>query len=214
VRFDFIQALILRGFQIYTKLSKNETKVLATIIAVKSGNAYKTWKTSGLKHYPTVLRTIKKLEEKRLVKTLSKNGIRGERIYAPTLFGTLLNYALRDDKDKLREIISLESPRFQEALESGVIDDSWLYSIVLDMASDAMGGKKHTIDDMMEETLSEIISNELLTIVHYPEHKNRIIKFAKVQWIRELTIKYIEDETEWAEKYVQELKKLKGELTV
>lgn len=211
---DFTITLILRGFPIYAKLSKNETKILATIIAVRSGNTYKTWKASGLKHYPTVLRILKKLEEKRLVKTLSEDGIRGERIYAPTLFGTLLNYALRDDKDKLKEIISLESPRFQEAFKSEVIDDSWAYSIVLDMASDATGGKKRTIDDIMEETFSDIVSNELLDIVHYPEHKSRIVKFAKAHWIRELTIKYIEDETEWAKKYVQELRKLKGELAV
>ena len=214
MRFDFTEALIHRRFQIYSRLSKNETKILATIIAVKSGNAYKIWKASGLKHYPTVLRTIKKLEEKRLVKTLSENGIRGERIRAPTLFGTLLNYALKDDKDKLREIISLESPRFQEALKSKVIDDSWAYSIVLDMASDAMGGRKRTIDEIMEETLSDVVSNELLNIIHDQEHKNRIVEFAKAQWIRELTIRYIEHETEWAKKYVQELRKLKGELTV
>jgi len=154
----------------------------------------------------------KKLEEKFLVKTLGANGIRGERVYAPTLFGTLLRYALADEKEKLVEIISLKSAHFQEALKSKAIDDHWAFSIVIDLASDAIGGRRRTIDEIMEETFENNISSELLNIVHDQKQKEEIFRFAKADWIRALTIRYIDDEIEWTKKYRQELKKVKEEL--
>jgi len=181
------------------------------MITLKSGNAYNSWKASGLKHYPTVLRTLKKLEEKRLVQIVSENGIRGERIYAPTLFGTLLHYALRDEKTRLVEIISQSSSLFQEMLESLGTDFSqdYTYMIVREMVSDVAGGKSRTIDNILEEYFSEAIDNDLINIDIDKKYRNEVIKFAKVEWLRKLTIKLIETEIQSYEKLTQELRKLK-----
>jgi len=97
----------------YIRLSKTEAKILDTIVATKSGNAYGLWKTSGLKHYPTVLRTLKKLEGKRLVQALSESGTRGERIYSPTLVGILVSYVLHAEEKKLVEIVAKDSSLFR-----------------------------------------------------------------------------------------------------
>jgi len=181
------------------------------MITLKSGNAYNSWKASGLKHYPTVLRTLKKLEEKRLVQIVSENGIRGERIYSPTLFGTLLHYALRDEKTRLVEIISQSSSLFQEMLESLGTDFSqdYTYMIVREMVSDVAGGKSRTIDNILEEYFSEAIDNDLINIDIDKKYRNEVIKFAKVEWLRKLTIKLIETEIQSYEKLTQELRKLK-----
>ena len=199
--------------QAYTRLSKTEEEILTTMITLKSGNAYSSWKASGLKHYPTVLRTLKKLEEKRLVQVMSENGIRGERIYAPTLFGTLLNSALKDEKTRLKEIISQNSTRFQQLLESLETDDSlnYTYMVVHEMVLDIVGGKSRTIDDILNEYFDLVIVNEV-TNIHLGEgekHKNEVIKFAKVEWLRKLTIEIIEGEIESSEKLIKELGKLK-----
>ena len=196
----------------YNRLSKNEVKILATMTTIKSGNAYNAWKASGLKHYPTVLRTLRKLEEKGLVEVLSENGIRGERIYAQTLFGKLLHYALRDERAKLTEIISQNSTRFQGLLESKTIDDTWAYRIVVYMAVDVISNRSRKIDDILKEAFSEIVTGEVMNIVYDKKHWNEIIRLTKDEWIKELTIERIEIELEWSKRFIQKLRQLKETL--
>lgn len=202
----------------YSKLSKTEDRILTTLITMKMGNAYNSWKASGLKHYPTVLRTLKKLKQKRLVQIMSENGIRREKVYAPTLFGTLLHYALQDEKTRLTEIISQNSILFRELAESSKMDDSlyYAYAILLEIVSDVAGGKSRTIDDILKEYFDFIIINELMNIVYdrNRQHWNEIIKLSKVEWIKDLAIGDIEHELEWCRKFAQKLKQLKETLTV
>jgi len=202
----------------YSKLSETEDKVLATMITTNGGNAYRSWKASGLKHYPTVLRTLKKLEEKRLVKVSAENGIRNEKIYVPTLFGRLLHHALRDDKAKLTETLSQNSTLFRELSVCCGVDDSLFYanSIIYEMVSDVAGGKSRTINDILREYFDLEISNELLNIVYDSnrEHWNKIIEISKVEWIKELAIDFIENEFEWCRKYVKKLEELRETLSV
>ena len=202
----------------YSKLSETEDKVLATMITTSGGNAYSSWKASGLKHYPTVLRTLKKLEEKHLVKVSAENGIRNEKIYVPTLFGRLLHHALRDDKAKLTETLSQNSTLFHELSVCRGVNDSLFYanSIIYEMVSDVAGGKSRTINDILKEYFDLEISNELLNIVYDSnrEHWNKIIEISKVEWIKELAIDFIENEFEWCRKYVKKLEELRETLTV
>lgn len=203
--------------QAYSRLSKTEERILTIMITLKSGNAYNSWKASGLKHYPTVLRTLKKLEEKRLVQVMSENGIRGERIYVPTLFGTLLHFALKDEITRLKEIISQNSTLFRELLESLGTGDSlhYAYMVVREMVSDVAGGKSRTIDNILKEYFDLVIINEV-TNIHLgggEKHKNEVIKLTKVEWLRKLTIEIIEAEIKSSEKLIQELKKLKQTFT-
>lgn len=207
----FIEWLMHRA-PMYNRLSKNEVKILATMTTIKSGNAYNAWKASGLKHYPTVLRTLRKLEEKGLVEVLSENGIRGERIYAQTLFGKLLHYALRDERAKLTEIISQNSTRFQGLLESKTIDDTWAYRIVVYMAVDVISNRSRKIDDILKEAFSEIVTGEVMNIVYDKKHWNEIIRLTKDEWIKELTIERIEIELEWSKRFIQKLRQLKETL--
>jgi DNA-binding PadR family transcriptional regulator len=53
------------------------------------GNAYVVWKASGLKHYPTVLKALKKLEKAQFVEVSTK-GRRGEKQFVPTMIGVMI----------------------------------------------------------------------------------------------------------------------------
>ncbi|GEM_PF-3089654 len=197
----------------YSRLSKAEAEILDTAITVKGGNAYSLWKASALKHYPTVLRTLKKLEEKRLVEKLSESGTRGERIYAPTLFGTLVYYTHKEDENKLIEIVTQNSSRLQEMLTDKADEaKGWGYSIVRNMASDIVSGRLRTIDEIVKETISGSIRDRLLNI-QYQEDRDKLIKLTRVEWIKELAIQEIQSEIEWCKKQVQELSKIKEVLT-
>lgn len=209
-----LKELLERMIPQFMKLSKTETKILEAIVIVKSGNAYGLWKKSGLKHYPTVLRSLKKLEEKRLLQILSESGTRGERTYTPTSLGTLIHYALKDEKAQLIETVSRNSYMFQELVNSKVIEDaySWMYNIIRRMASDVVRGELRTIDYVVKEAISEYIGDTLLNI-RDQENKNEIIKLSKVESVKELIIDEIEEEIGRCQKQVQELRKLKERLT-
>lgn len=79
--------------------NKTEAKVLGTLTRIERGNAYQIWKYSGLKHYPTVLRTLKKLEKKRLIRVLDVRSARGEKHfpirYKVRLFSTFPMVTIR-----------------------------------------------------------------------------------------------------------------------
>jgi len=195
-------------------LSKSEAKILDTLLAIESGNAYGLWKTSGLKHYPTVLRAVKKLKEKRLIKDLSESGTRGEKIYIPTLFGTLLHYALRDEENRIAEIISQKSRLFKELLDSKIEQNSHFLSriILRYMVYDVLKGKSPIIDDLIKDIYLDFIRDNVSNIDD-SKSKNELKKLSKVEWLRNFIIEDIEREINYNIKQNQELKKLKATLT-
>jgi len=206
----FRDLLTYEGFR---GLNETEVRILGTIIRERSGNAYSLWKASGLKHYPTALRTVKKLQEKQLVH-ITGEGMRGERIFAPTLFGTLMYYALRRDETQLIRTIALNSDLFQQMLDAEVMERTpvWAYDVVRQMASDVVRGKPRSIDDIVRYQVSEGNSEDLLNL-HNQRYKDRVTRLAKIEWVREQTLEDIEREMKWCQKQIQELRKLKNTLT-
>lgn len=137
-----------------------------------------------------------------------------ERIYIPTLFGTLLNYVLREEENRLIEIISQKSRLFKELQKSEIKQEtrSWVHSIVRYTTYDVVAGKSPTIDDVLKDFVLDIIHDNILNI-NNPESKNEITKLSKVGWIRNLIIEEIEREINWNRKQNERLKKLKVTLT-
>ena len=180
----------------YIRLSKTKVKILSTIVATKSGNAYGLWKTSGLKHYPTVLRALKKLEERRLVQVLSESGTRGERIYTPTLVGILVSHIFKREKKKIVRMVEKNSSLFRELYEMDK-GDYWAFRVVQDIILDVYRKEEpRSFDEAVANRIQGLIVDRMVEGV-YNKNKDAIeliLKFSKIKWIRELAIREIERE--------------------
>jgi len=194
-------------------LSKTEAKVLGTLITIKSGNAYGLWKASGLKHYPTVLRTLKKIEEKRLVKALGERGTRGEKIYAPALVGTLVFYIFNGEEEKILKIAEEKSSLFRELSRIEKADD-WAFHAIQDIIVDEYREMKEprSIDRAIQDTVELNLVDRILNI-HEEDNVEWIIKFSKVKRIRNLAIRAIENERSDSTRRIEELEKLERKLS-
>jgi len=186
--------------------SKTEAKILDTIVAEKNGNAYSLWKTSGLKHYPTVLRTLKKLEKNRLVQVSSEKGTRGEKIYTPTLVGTLVSYEVKGEEKKEIEIIEKNSRLFRELYKINK-DDYWGLCVVREIMLDVYRKREpRSLDEVvkkeMEETLDDYVLNRL------GEDPEWITKLSKVEWVRPLALEAIENEMTRLKSNIEALNRL------
>jgi len=198
---------------IFPKLifSKTEAKILDTIVKEKSGNAYSLWKASGLKHYPTVLRTLKKLEEKRLVQVSSEKGTRGERIYIPTLEGTLVTYKVKGEEKRIVEMIEKNSRLFRELYKIDK-DDNWALWVLREIMLDFYGKKEpRSFDAIIREEVESCVDDYVLNRLY--EDPEWITKLSKVKWIKPIALKLIEDEINRSKMNIEALNKLKAIFT-
>lgn len=197
----------------YIRLTKTEAKVLDTLITIRSGNAYGLWKASGLKHYPTVLRALKKIEEKRLVKVLSERGTRGEKTYGPTLVGTLVFYIFNGEEKKILKIVEENSSLFRELSRIEKADD-WVFrtvqNIILDVYREVKEPRSidQAIQDRVELTLMDCILN-----IDNKDRVEEIMKLSKVKRIRYLAIRMMKNERSDSRRRIEELEKLERKLS-
>jgi len=186
--------------------SRTEAKILDTIVKEKSGNAYSLWKASGLKHYPTVLRALKKLEEKRLVQVLSEKGMRGERTYTPTLVGTLITYKVKGEEKKIVEMVEKNSSLFRELYKIDK-DDNWALRVFSEIMMDFYRKiEPRSFDAIIRKEVESWLDDYFLN--RLGEDPEWITKLSKVKWIRPLALKLIEDEIDWLKTNIEELNKL------
>lgn len=199
----------------YIGLSKTEAKILDTLIRVKSGNAYVLWKASGLKHYPTVLRTLKKLTEKRLVQILSESGTRGETVYAPIPVGMLVSYVLNGKEKKIVEMVAKNSRLFRELYKIEK-DDYWAFVAVGDIMIDVYAKREPRSFD---EVVKHVVENEIVDCVtdgvfnRNIEAMDWLLKLPKVKWVREIAIDWIKSERKRVRQMMNDLDDLIKELT-
>lgn len=199
----------------YVGLSKTEAKILRTMITVKRGNAYGLWKASGLKHYPTVLRSVKKLKEKRLVQILSENGARGERVFAPTLVGTLVSYIFNGEEKKIVEIVAENSSLFRELYKIDK-DDYWAFAVVQDIIVDVYRKEEpRSFDEAVKDKVEGAIVDNVTDGVFNRDTRSMdwILKLPKVKWVREIAIEWIESERQRTKQMMNDLDELKKRLT-
>lgn len=195
----------------YHKFTATEVKILETVIGMKNGNAYAIWKTSGLKHYPTVLRVLKKLYEKRLIRTLGQKGSRDETIYVSSLAATLLLYIIKNETKKLHQEIADNSGLFRElvAVENS---DAWSFSVAREIIKSAVTAEKQgDIDDIVRDKVEELLDESLLNI-SYGDYEQRIMKLAKVKAFRRLILEAAKRQIAENEQHINEMKKLQKRL--
>jgi hypothetical protein len=193
------------------RLSKTELRILETLITEKRGNAYQLWKASNLKHYPTVLRTLKKLNKKDLVEVLSDRGARGEKTYIPRLRGSLVFYINNDEKKKIVKTITDESSLSKDVYET-YKDDFWVLTTVRAYLRDWYGPKR-SLDDVIRIDMEMWIGDIVLNPREEGSLKD-LRKLAKIKWARQMVIKKIDAEINRIRMDVQELRKFRETLTV
>jgi len=199
-------------------LSEIDSKVWKTLIEINGGNAYATWKASHLKHYPTVLRSLKKLEAYGCVEVSKVKGMRGEKQYKPTLLSILISLALEENLPKIREIIINNSSKFRELSKANVANtDDWAVKIVNDMFWDMRAKRKvsKSFDEILEEKMREDIDGWFLNIQHdQGDGIDEIVERARaVEWVKKIAVEVIEIQVDWWEKQIEELKKTKEKIT-
>jgi hypothetical protein len=195
----------------YHEFTVTEEKILETIIGMKSSNAYAIWKTSGLKHYPTVLRLLKKLHEKRLIQVRDQKGIRGETIYASTLAAVFLLYSVKEESKKLNQVIANNSDFFRElaTVEKG---EWWALSVAREIIEDAVTAKKQRdINEVLRDKVEEMLQDTILNI-SYNNNAQRIARLARIKWIRDLIIAVAEGQMEESKQHINELEELQKRL--
>lgn len=194
----------------YIRLSKTEAKVLDTLITMKSGNAYSSWKTSGLKHYPTVLRALKKLEKKSLVKILSKSGARGERIYAPTIAGTFISYIFDREEKKIVKMVAENSSLFRKLSEIEKNDDLAFYAVRDILWNVYRKEKLVGINEAVETRVGEEITGWVMQL---DEHAQEwILKRSKIKWVRERAIREVESYRIWLRQQMRDVEEFNKKL--
>jgi hypothetical protein len=200
------------------KLSKTESKIMETLMTMKSGNAYSLWKQSKLKHYPTVLRTLRKLNEKNLVEILSKDGVRGETIYGLTVQGSFLFYILRNEGQELLSFLSSNSRVFQELhgvlrvmTDSVLQTRAWMLSIVRDVFR-IEGGKKVSIDEVVKESVEGYVIDRVSSIGEEPEARKDLRMFSRVGWIKPLIIEETRSAIDSWKRHLEALIKFEKEM--
>lgn len=191
-------------------LSKVDRKTLNVLTSMKVGNAYSVWKESRLKHYPTVLRSLKKLKEKGCAKVTAK-GMRGDNQYSPTLLGTLVPLILEGKQRELREIIAENSSKFKDLVRANAMDiNDLMFQIVQVMLWHQRRGRKASIDQILEDEIDDRLAEDILLILE--GSKDALVKITKVPWVREIAVMKIERQLDWNRKQTDELKRIKESL--
>lgn len=193
------------------KLSKTESKIMETLMITRNGNAYGLWKASKLKHYPTVLRTLRKLDEKNLVEILSKDGIRRETTYAPTVQGSFVFYILRNEEEELFHFL-MENSRLFEEFHEVQKDRTWISAIVRESFW-VEGRKKTSIDELLRSVVHMTVGDYLCNICFDQKARKELGEFWKVSWIRPIIIESIEHEIDVDKRELKALTELKREFT-
>lgn len=189
----------------YRKLTNIDGKILETLIEMKSGNAYAIWKASGLKHYPTVLRVLKKLHEMRLIQLLGQKGSRDETIYISTLAATLMLYIIKEDGKGLRRVVADKSYLFRE-LEA--VEKNYEFFVVREILEDAVTGKKQReVNQIVMDGVEDDIRGLMMNITHEDDAQS-IMRLERVEWIRDLIITVAQDEIAYDERHMNKLKEL------
>lgn len=190
------------------KLSTIETKIFLKLMSLKSGNAYSLWKETGLKHYPTVLRTLKRLKEKNMIRVITEDGSRGEKIYAPSIQGRIIFYVIKDKPKELLQYISENSASFRELPNK---EEKWMYSFLVEYFSNP-NRERLTINDSVRNMVKGRLYDILMNIVYDLKARKQVMELSTISFIKPLIFKIIEEEMDRAKKEIKTYREIKNQI--
>lgn len=185
---------------------KIEYKILEQLSRQKA-NVYEIkWKRlRGIDaHYSTVLRALRRLEEKKLVRIVSSSKVgRRNKIYACTLLGELVVVLERNGLRAVAQIIAESSPSFRECL--GVhfsFDPDYYFSLAIGIIWEILrnrGGEmvmRPDLDVYARRIELRWVKENIIEALNNPSSRPMILEYLKkithINWISDWVVQVIE----------------------
>lgn len=210
-------------FKIDVSLSNTEFGTLNALIGIDGGNAYRVWQNSGLKHYPTVLRALKKLKGKGLVDVLEKTGERGEKFYVQTFLGTLVPPIVNQNTKKVFNLLAKRSVRFEELVLSEIEETKvyeWAVETVSELAKSPKADGSQNLNKILERLVFDDLGSIIVGVLNYRENETELSEiltllkhFATVSWVKNLIEIHLNEMIDDVNKDQKNLERFKQELS-
>ena len=166
-------------------------------------------------HYSTVLRALRRLEEKKLVRIVSSSKAgRRKKIYACTLLGELVVVLARDGLRAVAQIVAESSQSFRECVEVHLsFDLDYDIDLTIEVISEILRNRRGEmvtrpdLDVYVRKVelrwFNENIIEELNNLSSRPKILKYLRKINHINWISDWMMqaieKYAERENEWLE---------------
>lgn len=202
-------------YKLRLKRGKIELKILEQL-SRREANAYELkWKMlRGIDvHYSTVLRALRRLEEKKLVRVVSSSKVgRRSKTYACTLLGELKVVLARKGLRAVAKIIAENSPSFRECLEGHFsFDPNYYLSLTNEVIEEIFWSKsgamimRPDLDVYVRKIELRWIEENIIEALNNPSSRPIILEYLKkithIKWISDSVVqvieKYVENENEW-----------------
>jgi len=197
-------------------LNNTECKILETLAEIGSGNAYHIWKKSELKHYPTILRSLKTLEKKEIVTTTETAGIRSKRQYKLTLLGETF-YCLRTrNKKRLYAMFSENSIIFRDIVSRKFDADEVAHDTIRWVLLQSEFPDKYPqlkLDQIVHDWFDERLKEDL-RCVEFADSENDFLRIAKIPWVKKLALQELNTEINYVNSLLKKYDDLKKSLSV
>lgn len=199
-----VNTVLKTRWGISMKLTSAELTILGTLDSMERANAYAIWQKSGLKHYPTVLRALKKLQLKGQIDVMEVGKSRGNRLFALSLKGNIV-LASEEGVERVMQILSAKSLRLKSLTESSSVDCKEIVSYIsYELIKDILieKPKKINIDAMVEDEVYGFFQSVLVEMTNYrmPSYEKNLQKsiedikrWAKIGWLREFILDISKD---------------------
>lgn len=184
-------------------LSQAELDVLKAVIRIGGANTYDIWKESGLKHYPTVLRNLKRLQLKGFLKVAHLKTGRVRNIYEPSSLGTLVPTMIDQDPERLLIQISKQSTKFADLLKLKIENDTKYHlgtQIFRELVKKRNTKDYEDIDKLLKDLIEDYVGEVTVDIDnerHDEKKLSEILELLKelttLQWIKEIVISFLDD---------------------
>ena len=194
-------------------VSKSERIGLQILIDGESLNAYEIWQRSEYKHYPTILRAVKKLNKKGLINEIAHDDARKTIYYTINFGGQIYYYLISNNVDKANQNLINKSLRFRE-LSDGFLMHNWgsrirrkIYEKII---AYEIEGSEYNINSEIEKILELVINDYLTDIINditneyvsfdVEELQNIINYSKKFRWIYNITENIIQNGIKYSDK--------------
>jgi hypothetical protein len=184
---------------------EHEKKIFVKLMNLRSGNAYTLWKETGLKHYPTVLRTLKRLKDKKMIKVIAEDGSRGEKIYAPSIQGRIIFYLIENKRKELLKFILENSTLFKEVPNK----ENWILSFLFYFFS-YPNRERLTIDDAVRGMMELRLSDGLGNIVYDVDARKEVMELSMISFAKPILFRLLDEEMDRAKKELKEYREIKN----
>ena len=205
--------------------SKSEIACLGVLSDCEPLNAYEIWQKSGYKHYPTILRAVKKLDEKGLIDVSMPDATRNATHYNINFGGLIYYFIISDNVEKSNKLLMEKSLRFRE-LSEDFFAYRWgtmiLNDIYVAVISNEIKNKDYNINSeierIVERTFADYISDITNEIANdyasfEVEELQKIIEYSKkFNWVYDITQKIVKDGIDFTNKWHITYSKIKAML--